>query len=237
MPLLRSCSVVFCVWAIKIWLLRSRFQQPARLKSYHRVAPSPFQFALYQTTRRRFARSPFRRFAIFARKPLTARMWRAILVRNSRSIELINTRTIESLRSAAFVNPLTAGSEMEAIEGLLNALRANPLVTDLAELKRAIIERQKVDPPFLPMGVAFPHARTDSVKGIMIVIGISPQPIPFSAGSARLVLLIGVPKKAVAEYLELTSFLARHLRGENVLDRLMSTKNIEEFLAAFAPPS
>jgi mannitol/fructose-specific phosphotransferase system IIA component (Ntr-type) len=150
---------------------------------------------------------------------------------------LINTRTIESLRSAAFVNPLTADSELEAIERLLSELQANPLVADLTELKRAILDRQRVDPPFLPMGVAFPHARTDSVKGIVIVIGISPQPIPFSAGSARLVLLIGVPKKAVAEYLELTSFLARHLRGENVLDRLMSTTNIEQFLAAFTPPS
>jgi mannitol/fructose-specific phosphotransferase system IIA component (Ntr-type) len=150
---------------------------------------------------------------------------------------LINTRTIESLRSAAFVNPLTADSELEAIERLLSELQANPQVADLAELTRAILDRQRVDPPFLPMGVAFPHARTDSVKGIVIVIGISPQPIPFSAGSARLVLLIGVPKKAVAEYLELTSFLARHLRGENVLDRLMSTTNIEQFLAAFAPPS
>jgi mannitol/fructose-specific phosphotransferase system IIA component (Ntr-type) len=150
---------------------------------------------------------------------------------------LINTRTIESLRSAAFVNPLTADSELEAIERLLSKLQANPLVADLAELTRAILDRQRVDPPFLPMGVAFPHARTDSVKGIVIVIGISPQPIQFSAGSARLVLLIGVPKKAVAEYLELTSFLARHLRGENVLDRLMSTTNIEQFLAAFAAPS
>ena len=150
---------------------------------------------------------------------------------------MINTRTIESLRSAAFVNPLTADSELEAIERLLSELQANPLVADPGELKRAIIDRQRVDPPFLPMGVAFPHARTDSVKGIVIVIGISPQPIPFSAGSARLVLLIGVPKKAVAEYLELTSFLARHLRGENVLDRLMSTTNIEQFLAAFAAPS
>ena len=93
---------------------------------------------------------------------------------------MINTRTIESLRTAVFVNPLTADSEMEAIERLLSELRANPLVTDLAELERAIIERQKVDPPFLPMGVAFPHARTDSVKGIVIAIGISPQPIPFS---------------------------------------------------------
>jgi mannitol/fructose-specific phosphotransferase system IIA component (Ntr-type) len=148
---------------------------------------------------------------------------------------LINTKTIETLRSAAFVNPLTAGSDIEAIERLLEELKASPQVADLAELKRAIIERQKVDPPFLPMGAALPHARTDSVRGIVIAIGISPQPIPFSAGSAKLVLLIGVPKKAVAEYLELTSFLARHLRGENVLDRLMGTTNIEQFLAAFAP--
>jgi mannitol/fructose-specific phosphotransferase system IIA component (Ntr-type) len=149
---------------------------------------------------------------------------------------LINSRTIESLRSAAFVNPLTAGSDSEAIERLLRELEGNPQVADLVELKRAIFERQRVDPPLLPMGVAFPHARTDSVRGIVMVIGISPQPIPISSSSAKLVLLIGVPKKAVAEYLELTSFLARHLRGANVLDRLMSTTNIEEFLAAFAAP-
>ena len=166
---------------------------------------------------------------------LPTRVWRAILLgRILGERELINTKTIESLRSAALVNPLTASSETEAIGRLLEELKNNPLVADLAELDRAIIERQKVDPPFLPMGVAFPHARTDSVRGIVIVIGISPQPIPFSAGSARLVLLIGAPKKAVAEYLELTSFLARHLRGENVLDRLMGTTNIEEFLKAFA---
>jgi mannitol/fructose-specific phosphotransferase system IIA component (Ntr-type) len=163
-------------------------------------------------------------------------MPRAILIRRTwGERELINTKTLESLRTAAFVNPLTAGSEIEAIERLLQELKTNPLVADLAELKRTIIERQKVDPPFLPMGVAFPHARTDSVRGIVIVVGISPQPIPFSVGSAKLVLLIGVPKKGVAEYLELTSFLARHLKDENVLDRLMGTTNIEQFLAAFVP--
>ena len=147
---------------------------------------------------------------------------------------MINSRTIEVLRSAVFVNPLTAGSDSEAIERLIHALEGNPLVTDLVELKRAIFDRQKVDPPLLPMGVAFPHARTDSVRGIVMVIGISPQPIPFPGLAARLVLLIGVPKRAVAEYLELTSFLARHLRSAGVLDRLMSAGDIEQFLAAFA---
>jgi mannitol/fructose-specific phosphotransferase system IIA component (Ntr-type) len=191
------------------------------------------QKPLFRETHRR---TPNTKRYITARNPLNRSHAACYSVRkNLGRRELINTKTLESLRTAAFVNPLAAGSEIEAIERLLEELKANPLVTDLAELGRAIIERQKVDPPFLPMGVAFPHARTDSVRGIVIVVGISPQPIPFSAGSAKLVLLIGVPKKAVAEYLELTSFLARHLRGENVLDRLMGTTNIEQFLAAFTP--
>jgi len=49
-----------------------------------------------------------------------------------------------------------------------------------------------------------------------------------------LVLLIGAPKNAISEYLELTSFLARHLRGEQVIDALMSATDIEQFLTAFA---
>jgi mannitol/fructose-specific phosphotransferase system IIA component (Ntr-type) len=147
---------------------------------------------------------------------------------------LISSRTIEVLRSAVFVNPLRAASDIEAIDCLLNALQGNPNLVDLAELRRAIFDRQKVDPPLLPMGVAFPHARTDSVQSIVMVIGISPEPIPFPGVAARLVLLIGVPKKAVPEYLELTSFLARHLRGKQVLDGLMSANDIEQFLSAFA---
>jgi mannitol/fructose-specific phosphotransferase system IIA component (Ntr-type) len=146
---------------------------------------------------------------------------------------LINSRTIEVLRSAVFVNPLRAGSDVEAIDRLLDALKENGNVTDLTELRKAIFDRQKVDPPLLPMGVAFPHARTDCVRSILMAVGISPEPIPFPGVAARLVLLIGVPKSAVSEYLELTSFLARHLRGKQVIDGLMSATDIERFLSAF----
>jgi mannitol/fructose-specific phosphotransferase system IIA component (Ntr-type) len=47
-------------------------------------------------------------------------------------------------------------------------------------------------------------------------------------------VLIGVPNAAVGEYLQITSFLARNLRGGHLLDRLMNAENIQEFLAAFA---
>ncbi len=84
------------------------------------------------------------------------------------------------------------------------------------------------------MGVAFPHARTDSVRALVLAIGTCPEPVVFGDTPVRLILLIGVPKGAIAEYLDLTSFLARHLRNRPVIDRLMEATNTSEFLETFA---
>jgi mannitol/fructose-specific phosphotransferase system IIA component (Ntr-type) len=46
--------------------------------------------------------------------------------------------------------------------------------------------------------------------------------------------LICVPNAAVGEYLQITSFLARNLRGGHLVDRLVNAENIQEFVAAFA---
>jgi mannitol/fructose-specific phosphotransferase system IIA component (Ntr-type) len=147
---------------------------------------------------------------------------------------VINSQTIARLRSAVFVNPVRAKTEVEAIDELLSALRNQPDVIDPVSLRSAVLQRQKVDPPLLPMGVAFPHARTDSVRALVLAVGICPQSVVFGDTSVRLILLIGVPKAAIAEYLDLTSFLARHLRNRPVLDRLMDATTMPEFLETFA---
>lgn len=147
---------------------------------------------------------------------------------------MINSQTIAHLRSAVFVNPVRAKSDIEAIDELLSSLRNQPDVVDPATLRTAVLQRQKVDPPLLPMGVAFPHARTDSVRALVLAIGICPETVIFGDTPVRLILLIGVPKAAIAEYLDLTSFLARHLRNRPVLDRLMHATSMPEFLQTFA---
>ncbi|HXM25838.1 MAG TPA: PTS sugar transporter subunit IIA [Chthoniobacterales bacterium] len=147
---------------------------------------------------------------------------------------MINSRTVARLRSAVFVNPVRARTETEAIDELLASLRSQPDVIDANALRTAVLQRQKVDPPILPMGVAFPHARTDSVRALVLAIGTCPEPVVFGDTPVRLILLIGVPKGAIAEYLDLTSFLARHLRNRPVIDRLMEATNMSEFLETFA---
>lgn len=147
---------------------------------------------------------------------------------------MIKNQTITQLRSAGFVNPVQAKTDTEAIDELLSSLRNHSDVVDPARLRAAVLERQKVDPPLLPMGIAFPHARTDSVRSLVLAIGICPEPVVFGDTPVRLILLIGVPKAAIGEYLDLTSFLVRHLRNQPVLDRLLAASNMAEFLETFA---
>jgi mannitol/fructose-specific phosphotransferase system IIA component (Ntr-type) len=149
-------------------------------------------------------------------------------------VPVINSQTIAHLRSAVFVNPVRAKTDTEAIDELLSSLRSQPDVKDPIGLRAAVLERQKVDPPLLPMGIAFPHARTDCVRSLVLAIGICPEPVDFGDTPIRLILLIGVPKGAIAQYLDLTSFLARHLRNRPVLDRLMAATTMAEFLETFA---
>jgi fructose PTS system EIIA component len=147
---------------------------------------------------------------------------------------VISRKSVEHLRTAIFIKNLEAKSEHEAISKLLGALQGHPLVKDLSELSAAIFDRQQTDPPLFPGGIAFPHARTDSVSSMVLVAATCPQAIPFGEMPVRLIFLIGVPKRAGAEYLEMISFLARHVREDQVIERLLQTEDMPGFLLAFA---
>ena len=147
---------------------------------------------------------------------------------------MISRKSVEHLRTAIFIRNLEAKSEQEAILKLLGALQGHPLVKDLSGLSAAVFDRQQTDPPLFPGGIAFPHARTDSVSSMVLVAATCPQPIPFGEVPVRLIFLIGVPKHAGAEYLEMISFLARHVRGDQVIDRLVQTEDMPSFLLTFA---
>jgi mannitol/fructose-specific phosphotransferase system IIA component (Ntr-type) len=143
-------------------------------------------------------------------------------------------KPIEHLRSSIFVNDLEAGSETEAIEKMLFRLNGHPSVIDLDALTKAVFARQQSDPPIFPNGIAFPHARTNSVSSLVLVTATCPHPIHFAGTPIRLIFLIGVPKNAVADYLEITSLLARRVREPHLLDRLVEVHDLSKFLEVFS---
>jgi mannitol/fructose-specific phosphotransferase system IIA component (Ntr-type) len=147
---------------------------------------------------------------------------------------VISRKGVEHLRAAIFINNLKADSEREAISKMLESLKGHAQVQDLQKLSTAVFDRHQTDPSLFPGGVAFPHARTNAVSSLVMVIATCSQPILFGEIPVRLIFLIGIPKGAGADYLELISFLARHVRGERVVDQLVQAEDISSFLAGFA---
>jgi mannitol/fructose-specific phosphotransferase system IIA component (Ntr-type) len=146
---------------------------------------------------------------------------------------VISRKAVEHLRAAIFIRNLDAKTEDEAIFKMLGRLQGHAQVQDLQMLSAAVFDRQQTDPPLFPGGIAFPHARTNGVSSLVMVIANCLKPIVFGEMPVRLIFLIGIPKKAGAEYLELISFLARHVRGEQVVERLADARDMPSFLAGF----
>ena len=63
---------------------------------------------------------------------------------------------------------LEAANELGVIEQLTQALANRTEVRDTRELQRAVLERQKLQPPLLANGIALPHARTAAVTGLVV---------------------------------------------------------------------
>jgi mannitol/fructose-specific phosphotransferase system IIA component (Ntr-type) len=146
---------------------------------------------------------------------------------------VLSPTTVEYLRRGTFLAGLSASNLDSAIEQMLGALANHSEVIDLGALREAVFERQKVNPPLLSNGIAFPHARTNSVRSLVLVVAALAEPILVGETVLRLLFLIGVPKAGVSEYLELTSFLARHLRLAGGLERLTCAANMTQLIEAF----
>lgn len=145
----------------------------------------------------------------------------------------MSQKAVEYLRPATFIPGLKASSLLDAIEQMLTVAQKNPDVLDPAALRAAVLDRQKIDPPILPSGIALPHARTDSVRSMVIVVATSDAALPVENSAVRVMFLIGVPKTATVQYLQLISFLTRHLREPGTVERLRRATSKDEFLNAF----
>ena len=76
---------------------------------------------------------------------------------------------------------LKARNKEEVIRELTELASHSTLVKDKEELFKAVMEREKLVTTGVGYGVAFPHAKTKAIKGIVIAFGRSKQGVQFEA--------------------------------------------------------
>lgn len=131
---------------------------------------------------------------------------------------------------------LPAGSGEAAIRFLHARLTSLPAVKKPEIFLADLLERASVDSVCIASDIALPHARTTAVERIVLAVGRSVGPIAFDAQhpKVQLVFLVGTPKQAVAEYLQLVAGISRLLKNEKVKSGLLKASTEEEFRAVLA---
>ena len=121
-----------------------------------------------------------------------------------------------------------------ALREIVQLLALNGKIDNAKDFLEQLLAREQAHPSVVENSVAFPHARTDLVDEIVLGIGRSRAGIPFgeSGARARLIFVIGVPKRLVNDYLICVGTLARLVKDDATRSALLHAQTPREFLDA-----
>ena len=128
---------------------------------------------------------------------------------------------------------LQARTKEEAVHELLDMIKREGVRLDFEAIERSIWEREEVEDTSYGRGVAFPHARTDAVEEMYILVGISrpglkdktPDGIP-----VHMTCLLLTPSTIAKLYLQTLSGLAAFTRMEGTLDKLLMITHARDLI-------
>jgi mannitol/fructose-specific phosphotransferase system IIA component (Ntr-type) len=121
-----------------------------------------------------------------------------------------------------------------AINEVAQLLQGNPSVVNFPGFYEELLARERVESTCLGNEIAFPHARTDFLKGMVLAIGRSPQGVWFEncGQTVRLIFVIGTPKRMVTDYLSVVGGLARLLKDASTREQLIAATSVDDFIGA-----
>ncbi len=129
---------------------------------------------------------------------------------------------------------ITAMDKNQAILEVAGIVRGDADMVDFDLFCRELLARDELRSTAAGYGVAFPHARTDAVREIVIAAGRSPGGIQFGEERVHYIFVIGTPREKVSDYLVAVGTLARLLRMEKIRASLARAATPEDFIRALA---
>ena len=124
-------------------------------------------------------------------------------------------------------------SKNEVISELVDLASRSKLVKNGNDLLKDILEREKLVTTGVGYGVAFPHAKSKAVKGIVIGFGRSKNGVDFDSMDKKpvhLFFLIAAPEDAIGAHLNVMARLSYLMKSERNRDKLMKIKSPKELL-------
>ena len=129
---------------------------------------------------------------------------------------------------------LTSTDKSSVIEELVNLVATSKMVKDRDQLLADIKEREELVTTGVGYGVAFPHAKTKSVKGIVIAFGRCSEGIAFDAMDHKdvfMFFLIAAPEDAIGAHLNVMARLSYLMKSADNREKLMNAASPGDIIA------
>ncbi|HUV30995.1 MAG TPA: PTS sugar transporter subunit IIA [Acidobacteriota bacterium] len=129
---------------------------------------------------------------------------------------------------------LKSKAKDDVIMELVNLAATSNMIKDHDTLMNDVREREKLVTTGVGYGVAFPHAKTSSAKGIVIAFGRSEGGVDFDAMDHKpvhLLFLIAAPEDAIGAHLNVMARLSYLMKSEENREKLMRATSPGDVLA------
>ena len=129
---------------------------------------------------------------------------------------------------------LNATNKSDAIDELVDVISTSNMIKDSALLLKDVKEREDLVTTGVGYGVAFPHAKTRAVKGIVIAFGRCDNGVDFDAMDHKpvhLIFLIAAPEDAIGAHLNVMARLSFLMKSEDNRKKLMEAVSPGDVLA------
>ena len=128
---------------------------------------------------------------------------------------------------------LSAKEPSAAIDEVMATLEGDERVRDFAALRAAVYAQPAPAIAENGCGICIAHGRTELVASLVMSAGRSVEGIVFPklAVPVKLVFVAGIPGAFTSEYLRIVGAIVRICRNKRQLDRILSTKDPDRFVA------
>ena len=131
---------------------------------------------------------------------------------------------------------LLSEKKEDAIRELAQLVKNGEGMVNFEHFLKDVFEREKLGTTGIGDGIAIPHARTDAVDQLVIVIGRSARGVEFESLDGKkvtLLFLMGTPRGSVSHYLKILAQLTRLLKEGTFRDKLLEAQDKETVVSLF----
>ncbi|AZP93909.1 fructose PTS transporter subunit IIA [Enterococcus mundtii] len=126
----------------------------------------------------------------------------------------------------------------EVLYELANRLYEQEYITDVEAFVKDIYLREAQGQTGIGNYIAIPHGKSAYVKKVGVAIGVTENEIPWETLDGKgvkgiILFAVGDDTEGAQKHLKLLSLFARKLGNDEVVERLIAAREIDEVVAAF----